>query len=59
MRRFAALIFLLLTTAVQAQSLRFFANPFEVYEGDAVVFNYLEADRSVGSPTVKLAQIIG
>ena len=59
MHRFAALIVLLLNVAASAQSLRFFASPFEVYEGDAVVFNYLEADRSVSAPTVKLSQIIG
>ncbi len=47
------------TCAAQAQSLRFFAAPYEVYEGDAVVFNYLEADRVPGPPTVKLDQIDG
>ena len=57
MPRLAGLIFLLLTVASPAQSLRFFASPFEVYEGDAVVFNYIEADRSAGLPTVKLSQI--
>ena len=59
MHRLAALIVLLLNVAASAQSLRFFASPFEVYEGDAVVFNYLEADRSLAAPTVKLSQIIG
>lgn len=61
MRCLAASIFLLLVATAQAQTsaLRFFASPYEVYAGDAVVFNYLEADRSVPQPTIKLSQIIG
>ncbi len=59
MPRLAALILLLLTTVAQAQSLRFFCTPYEVFSGDAVVFNYLEADRSVDQTTVKLNQIVG
>lgn len=59
MHRLAALLFLLLASAAPAQSLRFFASPYEVYAGDAVVFNYLEADRtSPAVPTVRLSQII-
>ncbi len=59
----AALLMIILsmtfTSAAKGQSLRFFATPFEVYEGDAVVFNYLEEDRPGGAATVKLSQIVG
>ena len=44
----------------QTTALRFFASPYEVYAGDAVVFNYREDNRtSPAVPTVQLAEIIG
>jgi len=53
---------LTLTSLAHAQTtaLRFFASPYEVYAGDAVVFNYREDNRtSPAVPTVQLAEIIG
>lgn len=46
--------------SAQTSALRFFASPYEVYAGDAVVFHYREDNRtSPAVPTVKLAEIIG
>lgn len=40
-----------------ARSLRFFAKPFRVYQGDAVVFSYLQEDKAGSPSTVRLQEI--
>lgn len=41
------------STDLAAQSLRFFAKPFDVKEGDAVIFTYLEGDSDIAYADIK------